>query len=106
MIIIVANNRSFFNDEVHQERVARRRNRPVENRWVGQRIAEPDIDFAKLAEGQGCLGIGPVSDPAQLRAAFDEAIAAYDAGEVVVVDVRVKPGYSFSMEKSVTRERE
>ncbi len=46
LLIVVANNRSFFNDELHQERVARMRNRPVENRWIGQRISEPDIDFA------------------------------------------------------------
>ena len=30
VLIIVANNASFFNDEVHQERVARARTRPVE----------------------------------------------------------------------------
>ncbi len=46
LLIVVANNRSFFNDELHQERVARMRNRPIENRWVGQRISEPDIDIA------------------------------------------------------------
>ena len=49
LLIVVANNRSFFNDELHQERVARMRNRPVENRWVGQRISEPDIDIAAMA---------------------------------------------------------
>jgi thiamine pyrophosphate-dependent acetolactate synthase large subunit-like protein len=30
MLIIVCNNRSFFNDELHQERVAKERGRPVE----------------------------------------------------------------------------
>ena len=35
------NNRSFFNDEVHQERVAKTRGRPVENKWIGQRIDDP-----------------------------------------------------------------
>ena len=53
LLIVVCNNRSFFNDELHQERVARIRNRPVENRWIGQRISEPDIDFAALARAQG-----------------------------------------------------
>ena len=46
LLIVVANNRSFFNDELHQERVARMRSRPVENRWIGQRIADPEIDLA------------------------------------------------------------
>src|SRR5262252_413200 len=46
LLVVVCNNRSFFNDELHQERVARRRNRPPENRWIGQRISDPDIDCA------------------------------------------------------------
>ncbi|HYM74216.1 MAG TPA: thiamine pyrophosphate-binding protein, partial [Stellaceae bacterium] len=38
VLIVVANNNSFFNDELHQDRMARQRNRPVGNRWIGQRI--------------------------------------------------------------------
>jgi len=34
-VLVIANNRSFYNDEVHQERVARARGRPVENMWIG-----------------------------------------------------------------------
>jgi len=48
-LFIVANNRSFYNDEMHQERVAKERGRPVENKWIGQRIDEPDIDIAAMA---------------------------------------------------------
>src|SRR5215470_11346064 len=59
LLIVVANNRSFYNDEVHQERVARARGRPVENKWIGQRIADPDI--AALARAQGAHGIGPIT---------------------------------------------
>jgi thiamine pyrophosphate-dependent acetolactate synthase large subunit-like protein len=93
LLIVVANNRSFFNDELHQERVARDRGRPVENRWIGQSIRDPDIDLATLARGQGCLGIGPVDDPKQLVAAVKDAVAAVRAGKVCVVDVRVAVGY-------------
>ena len=60
LLVVVANNRSFFNDELHQERVARARNRPVENRWIGQRIGDPEIDLARMAEAQGAMGFGPV----------------------------------------------
>src|SRR5205807_887695 len=94
LLIVVANNRSFFNDELHQERVARIRSRPVENRWIGQRISEPDIDFAMLARSQGAQGFGPVTKTGDLVATFEKAIAAVEAGEVAVVDVRVEPGYS------------
>jgi thiamine pyrophosphate-dependent acetolactate synthase large subunit-like protein len=94
MLIVVANNRSFFNDELHQERVARIRSRPVENRWIGQRISEPDIDIATLARSQGAQGFGPVTKTGDLVSTFEKAIAAVEAGNVVVVDVRVEPGYS------------
>jgi thiamine pyrophosphate-dependent acetolactate synthase large subunit-like protein len=93
LLVVIANNRSFFNDELHQERVARERGRPVENRWIGQSIREPDIDLATLASGQGCVGIGPVEDPKKLVAAITEAVAAVRAGKVCVVDVRVAVGY-------------
>jgi thiamine pyrophosphate-dependent acetolactate synthase large subunit-like protein len=94
LLVVVCNNRSFFNDELHQERVARIRNRPVENRWIGQRISEPDIDCSGVAKAQGAVGFDPVKKQADLVPTFEKAIAAVEAGNVVVVDVRVEPGYS------------
>ena len=94
MLIVVCNNRSFFNDELHQERVARIRNRPVENRWIGQRISEPDIDCSAVAQAQGAIGFPPVTKTADLVPTFEKAIKAVEAGEVAVVDVRVEPGYA------------
>ncbi|HEY7580374.1 MAG TPA: thiamine pyrophosphate-dependent enzyme [Acetobacteraceae bacterium] len=94
LLVVVANNRSFFNDELHQERVARMRNRPVENRWIGQRIGDPEIDLAQLARAQGALGFGPVTEAAALADTFHAAIDAVAAGAVAVVDVRVAPGYA------------
>ena len=61
-LMVVCNNRSFYNDERHQGRMAEQRGRPVENRWIGQRIDDPDIDIAGMARMQGAVGIGPVTD--------------------------------------------
>ena len=102
LLLIVANNNSFYNDEVHQERVARMRGRPVENKWIGQRIDDPAIDLARLAEAQGALGIGPVSRMAELREAFTRAVEAVERGRVAVVDVRIVPGYTPSMAAALT----
>lgn len=103
LLFVVANNRSFFNDELHQERVARMRNRPVENRWIGQRISEPDIDIAGIARAQGAIGFGPVTQASELADVFAKAIAAVDEGHVVVVDVRVEPGYTAATTAAMTR---
>ena len=72
LLLVIANNRSFFNDELHQERVARMRNRPVENRWIGQRISDPDIDLASLARAQGAQAWGPIETQADLAASYAE----------------------------------
>lgn len=104
LLLVVANNRSFFNDEVHQERVARMRGRPVENKWIGQRMADPEIDLAGMARAQGAEGFGPVTTRQQLVEAYDRAIAVVEAGSVAVVDVRVEPGYTPAMAGALTRE--
>jgi thiamine pyrophosphate-dependent acetolactate synthase large subunit-like protein len=103
-LIVVANNHSYFNDEIHQDRVARERGRPAANRWVGQRMSEPEIDLATLARGQGAIGHGPVANPAELTPTLRRAIAEVEAGHFVVVDVRVEPGYDPSTASAMTRQ--
>lgn len=103
LLIVVANNQSFFNDEVHQERMARERGRPVENKWIGQRMTDPELDLAGLARAQGVLGFGPVEQVADLSPVFAEAIAAVEDGGVAVVDVRVAPGYTPAMASALVR---
>src|SRR5262252_2093407 len=76
LLIVVANNRSFYNDEVHQER-----------------MGDPEIDLAQMARAQGAQGFGPITKLEDLAPTFAKAIAAVEAGHVAVVDVRVKPGY-------------
>ena len=106
LLIVVANNRSFFNDELHQERVARMRNRPIENRWVGQRISEPDIDLAAMARAQGAQGFGPVNTITDLAPTLAKAVASVEAGAVAVIDVRVEPGYTAATTAAMTRKSE
>jgi len=103
VLIIVSNNNSFFNDELHQDRMARQRSRPVANRWIGQRIADPEPDIAMLARGQGAAGWGPLRRPEELQRALRAAIDHVDGGGVALVDVRVEPGYAPAMSAAITR---
>ncbi|MFA3920965.1 thiamine pyrophosphate-binding protein [Ruegeria hyattellae] len=102
-LIVVANNQSFFNDEIHQGKIAQQRNRPIENKWIGQRIAEPDIDIAGIAQAQGLIGIGPVATAKTLTDAVLEGVARAKAGASVVIDARVLGGYGASMSKGMTK---
>ncbi len=104
LLAVVANNRSFFNDEVHQERVARQRGRPVGNKWIGQAITGPDIDIAAIARAQGIAGIGPVHTAGELRDAVAQGLEWVKQGRAVLVDARVAPGYAAAMTAGLTRE--
>ena len=103
LLIVVANNESFFNDELHQERVARVRGRPVENRWIGMRLSDPAPDLAALARAQGARGFGPVRTADALASAIAEAVAAVRGGELAVVDARVAPEYARAVSSSLMR---
>jgi thiamine pyrophosphate-dependent acetolactate synthase large subunit-like protein len=104
LLVVVANNQSFFNDEVHQERVARQRGRPVENRSIGLRMDDPPLDLAMLARGQGAVGIGPVRHVADLEQAMAEAIAKVRAGATCVIDLHVAPEYARATSAALLRQ--
>jgi len=80
-----------------------RARRPVENKWIGQRIDEPDIDLASMAGAQGAFGIGPVTDLAELKPSLQRAVELVREGNVCVVDVRVVPGYDSNLSGSPAR---
>jgi thiamine pyrophosphate-dependent acetolactate synthase large subunit-like protein len=103
VLIVVANNESFFNDELHQERMARVRGRPVENRWIGLRLSNPDMDLAGLARDQGAKGYGPVRTVEALEAAIAQGVTDVQAGVVVVIDARVAPEYSRTVSSALMR---
>jgi acetolactate synthase-1/2/3 large subunit len=73
LLIVMYNNRSYYNDEEHQILIARARHRPVQNAWIGQRLDDPPVDFAALARSFGIEAWGPVEHPAELRPALERA---------------------------------
>ncbi len=103
LLVVVSNNNSFFNDELHQDRMARQRGRPVGNRWIGQRIADPEPDIATLARGQGAAGFGPLRRPEELVRTLRAAIEHVEGGGVALVDVRVEPGYAPDTPAAISR---
>jgi thiamine pyrophosphate-dependent acetolactate synthase large subunit-like protein len=90
LLIVVANNSSFHNDVVHQERMAGQRRRPIKNSWIGQAIADPDPDLPAFARSLGFRAVDQVADRSALPAALAEAVAAVRAGDCVLVDVRTR----------------
>ncbi|MEA2905268.1 MAG: acetolactate synthase large subunit [Alphaproteobacteria bacterium] len=91
LLIIVNNNRSYFNDELHQDHVAKDRGREPKNRWIGLRMEDPVPNIAKFAEAQGAVGIGPVTSQQDARAAIAKGVDILKKGGVCVIDFHVDP---------------
>lgn len=94
LLVIVANNRSFYNDEAHQEEVARERGRPIKNKGVGTRIDNPLPDISTNAASLGARQLGgQITKRAGLEEALRRAVRLVrDERALVVVDVYVRPG--------------
>ena len=97
-----------FNDELHQERVARERGRPVENRWIGQRIDDPAPDLAAMARAQD-IGFVRVGQAARVKVtAYDFSLFGSLEGTVRSISPDVTTtakGESFSNVRVETRTR-
>jgi len=102
LLVIVCNNHSFFNDELHQERVAKERGRPVENKWIGQRMDGPEINIAAMAQSMGATAIGPVRTPKDLDAVILQGWQHARQGQVCVIDACIATGYDANMSGQAT----
>jgi thiamine pyrophosphate-dependent acetolactate synthase large subunit-like protein len=89
LLIVMWNNRSYYNSEAHAERIARARSRPVENKGIGTRIEDPEVDFAALARSFGLHGEGPIREPGAVRPALERALrVVQEQGQAALVDLR------------------
>jgi thiamine pyrophosphate-dependent acetolactate synthase large subunit-like protein len=94
VLILVSNNRSNFNDEIHQETVAKMRDRAVENRWIGQRIDDPEVDIAEYAAALGVESAGPITTVGDLLPAIEAGLKVVEGGKPYVLNVHVQKGYA------------
>ncbi|MBM9593172.1 thiamine pyrophosphate-binding protein [Roseitranquillus sediminis] len=87
LLMVLMNNRSWGNDELHQREIAHQRGRDASRAHIGQRTHEPDADLATVARGFGAWAAGPVADPEALAPVLREAVERVKEGEVAVVEV-------------------
>jgi len=87
VLFVMHNNRFYFQEVMHLQRMANRHDRDVTTAHVGTEIANPNIQYAKLAESLGVHGEGPITDPSDLAPALQRAIATVKGGAPALVDV-------------------
>jgi acetolactate synthase-1/2/3 large subunit len=86
MLIVMHNNRAYYNDWEHQLRMARLRGTDEKKAHIGMDLSSPAPDFAMLARAMGCYGEGPIEKPAEIRPALLRALAEVKKGRPALVD--------------------
>ncbi|MBI4633130.1 MAG: thiamine pyrophosphate-binding protein [Deltaproteobacteria bacterium] len=86
MLIVMYNNRAYYNDWHHQIRMAKLRGTPVNRAHIGMDLCDPDPDFAGLARSMGWYAEGPIDQGKDVKAALKRAIARVKAGQPALVD--------------------
>jgi acetolactate synthase I/II/III large subunit len=88
MLAVMFNNRAYYNDWEHQERIARARGTDERRAYIGMEIDKPAPDFAAVARGMGWFGEGPIDDPDAVQAAVRRAAeVVLTEGRPALVDV-------------------
>jgi acetolactate synthase-1/2/3 large subunit len=87
LLIVMYNNRAYYNDWHHQIRIARMRGTDENRAHIGMDIFGPEPDFAKLAESMGVWGEGPIQRPEDIAGAVRRALEVVKSGKPALVDV-------------------
>ncbi len=88
LLLVMYNNRAYYNDWHHQILMARHRGTPIERAAIGIEIDGPSIDFAQLARSFGWWAEGPVERPGDVRASVERAAQVVASeGRPALVDV-------------------
>lgn len=87
LLMVMHNNRGYYQEVMHLQRMGSLHNRRTDQAWIGNSLRNPDIDFAKIAQGHGVWAEGPISDPTQLKGALQRALAEVKQGRPALLDV-------------------
>jgi thiamine pyrophosphate-dependent acetolactate synthase large subunit-like protein len=91
LLAVMHNNRSYHQEVMHLQRMAGRHNRGVTRAYIGTTIDNPNIDYAKMAQGMGVHAQGPITNPNDLGPALKRAIEVVKRGEPSLIDVVTQP---------------
>ena len=91
LLSVMLNNRSYHMELMHVQRMCNQRNRGIENGIMGSTLTDPNIDFAKIAQGMGLHAEGPITDPKDLGPTLKRAVEIVRRGEPALVDVVTQP---------------
>jgi acetolactate synthase-1/2/3 large subunit len=86
LLVVMFNNRAYYNDWEHQIRMAKLRGTPLERAHIGMDMDDPAPDFAAMARSMGWYAEGPIDKPGEVAAALRRAIERVKAGQPALLD--------------------
>ena len=89
MLVIMYNNRAYYNDWAHQIHMAHLRGTDPARAYIGMDLEAPPPDFSHIAKGMGWYAEGPIEDPKAVGPAIRRAIEQVKAGKPALVDTIV-----------------
>jgi thiamine pyrophosphate-dependent acetolactate synthase large subunit-like protein len=91
LLAVMHNNRAYHQEVMHLQRMASRHNRGITRAHIGTTIEDPNVDFAKIAQGMGVHAQGPITNPHDLGPALKRALEVVKRGEPSLIDVVTQP---------------
>ncbi len=86
MLVVMFNNRAYYNDWNHQLVLARSRGTDPARAHIGMDLYGPDPDFAGLARSMGWYAEGPFEKGDELKPALQRAIEQVKQGKPALID--------------------
>ena len=86
MLVVMHNNRAYFNDWEHQVRMAKLRKTDVNKAHIGMDLFGPEPDFAGLARSMGWYAEGPIDKAKDVGPALRRAIERVRQGQPALLD--------------------
>lgn len=91
LLTIMHNNRAYHQEVMGIQSLANRHNRGIDRIHIGTKIDNPNVDYARIAQGFGVAAEGPIADPKDLGPAIRRGIEVVKRGEPYLIDVVTQP---------------
>jgi len=92
MLMVMFNNRSYYQDVGHQLTITNMRQRSLDNVGVGVSLERPATDFSMLARSFGLYGDGPIVDAEEIRPALVKGLKVVkEERRLALIDTVTQP---------------
>lgn len=88
---VMHNNRAYTAEVMYLRRAANLHGHPLPQNGIGVTLTDPNLSFAKIAQGMGVYAEGPITSPGELGPALKRAVAVVKRGLPALLDVVTQP---------------